>query len=82
MSEREPYVIRRGSFSWALEELKRGEKVKRAGWTFYLSLLELPNTNGIKDLRAISIDIKMLANWNMHVDDLFAADWIIYTEFE
>ena len=33
MPDVEKYEIRRGSFSWALEEMKRGRRLRREGWT-------------------------------------------------
>ena len=32
MAEAEKYEIRRGQFAWALEEMKRGRRVRRADW--------------------------------------------------
>ena len=81
MSVADKNEIQKGSFSWALEELKRGEVIMRASQRYAICLIDDPNLKGVRELVSFSLDTKLVGNWNCHQDDLFAEDWILYKGF-
>ena len=80
MSKSEKYEVPKGSFGWALEELKRGEIIMRASQRYAIFLQKVPEMNGVLELASFSIGTKLRGNWNCHQDDLFADDWILYKD--
>ena len=76
----EPYVIRRGSFSWALEEMKRGICVMRRGEKRFIVLADCIGVEpNVRTFNVIDIPTRMmLGGFRPDFVDLMADDWMIY----
>ena len=70
------YSVKRGEFSWALEQLKRGKKVKRNPWvSTYLQLIGESETFLAFIAMRFTTDERIVP-WTPTHADLLADDWV------
>ena len=88
MSSAEKYEIRRGEFGWALEEMKRGRRVARAGWNgkgMWIRFIGYAGTSAKfagdhgtyhwQDFIAMKTVQDTMVPWLCSQTDLLAEDW-------
>ena len=90
MAETVKYEIRRGEFGWALEELKRGNRVQRESWRHdpeyeepeCLALVGMPTSaHGLLYAKVVMIGrLNEWCGWTASSEDMLATDWQHYEE--
>ena len=80
----EPYVIRRGSFSWALEEMKRGLIVTRPDSEYAMSMTEMVDiAPEVYSFIATDKEARVVAgSFRPDASDMAAEDWELFSFIE
>ena len=86
MADMVKYEIKRGEFGWALEELKRGKRVRRPHWRSdpeCLAQVGMPTGDNGRVLYAKIVMVGKFGEWcgwTAKSDDMLATDWLHYEE--
>ena len=94
MNKAVKYEIRKGEFSWALEEMKRGERLSRVDWTDKGIFVRFVGYSGVseasfvgelgtyhlQDFIAMKTATDTIVPWTPNQTDILAEDWEIYKE--
>ena len=81
----EKYEVRRGQFGWALEEMKRGHRLRRFDWadkTTWVCFIGTASSTGAsfggihwQDYIAMKTPTNTMVPWTPTQTDILAEDW-------